>query len=336
MSQRLEGRASNVMNYPSYVNLLESGELDRRVSSLLGLMEPCMLCPRNCRVKRLSDRRAVCETGRLAEVASWCVHRGEEPCISGRLGSGTVFFAHCNLACVFCQNHQISQEWRQGDGAVSAEELADIYLELQAAGVHNLNWVSPSHVVPQAVEALALAARRGLNIPVVYNSGGFDSVDALRLLDGIVDVYMPDLKYAEDAAAFELSKAVGYVPNAQAALSEMWRQVGPLEMDEAGVARRGLLVRHLVLPNRMSQTEEVLRFLAEELGPGVAVSLMAQYHPSHKAREHTLVARPVSAGEYARALAALEKSGLQEGYVQELSASDHYLPDFLKEGHPFE
>lgn len=322
--------------YPAYLNLLESGELDRRVAALLELLEPCTVCPRNCRVNRLSDKRAVCETGRWAEVASWCAHRGEEPCISGNRGSGTVFFAHCNLACAFCQNYQISQEWRQGEGVKSAEELAEIYLELQSAGVHNLNWVSPSHVVPQAVEALAIAARRGLRLPVVYNSGGYDSAETLRLLDGIVDIYMPDLKYAEESAAIELSKAVGYVPNSQAALKEMWRQVGPLDTDEAGVAWRGLLVRHLVLPNQMSQTEEVLTFLAEELGKDVAVSLMAQYHPSYKAGEHPLVARTVRPGEYARALQALERAGLHEGYVQELSSHEHYLPDFFKNSHPFE
>ena len=324
------------MAYPSYVNLLESGELDRRVEALLDLLESCHVCPRNCRVKRLMDRRAVCETGRYAEVASWCVHRGEEPCISGHRGSGTVFFAHCNLACVFCQNFQISQEWRPGEGVKRPQELAEIYLELQDEGVHNLNWVSPSHVVPQAVEALALAAQRGLTLPVVYNSGGYDSVDTLRLLDGIVDVYMPDLKYAEEEAAKQLSDAVGYVPNSQAALKEMWRQVGPIQLDDRGVARRGLLVRHLVLPNQMSQTEEVLEFLAKELSQDVSVSLMAQYHPSHRAFDHPLVSRTVRAGEYARALRALERAGLQEGYVQELSAHQHYMPDFLKDGHPFE
>jgi len=324
-----------VKHYPSYLTLLESGELDCRVAALLELLEPCTVCPRNCRVKRLSDRRAVCETGRYAEVASWCVHRGEEPCISGPMGSGTLFFAHCNLACVFCQNYQISQEWRQGEGVKSAGELAEIYLELQSAGVHNLNWVSPSHVVPQAVEALAIATRRGLRLPVVYNSGGYDSIETLRLLDGIVDIYMPDLKYAEEGAALELSTAVGYGPNSQAALKEMWRQVGPLQMDEAGVARRGLLVRHLVLPNQMSQTEAVLTFLATELGKDVAVSLMSQYHPCYKAGEHSLVARTVRPGEYARALEALERAGLQEGYVQDLSSPGNYRPDFFRDGHPF-
>lgn len=322
--------------FPSYLGLLESGELDRRVEALLDLLVECRVCPRNCRVKRHLDRRAVCRTGRRAEVASHCVHRGEEPCISGSRGSGTVFFAHCNLACLFCQNSQISQDWRPGDGALAAEELAGIYLKLQDQGVHNLNWVSPSHVAPQAVEALALAARRGLRIPIVYNSGGYDSASTLALLEGIVDVYMPDMKYFDETVARELSDAVGYVPNAQAALTEMWRQVGPLEMDGDGLARRGLLVRHLVLPNRLSQSAEVLRFLAGALGKGVAVSLLAQYFPRHRAVGHPLLSRALHEGEYARVLDALEKAGLEEGYVQELRSAPHYLPDFHAEGHPFE
>ena len=320
----------------AYLELLETGELDRRVRLLLGRLGQCVVCPRHCRVKRLRNQRAICETGRWAEVASWCIHRGEEPCISGSRGSGTVFFAHCNLSCIFCQNYQISQQWEPGQGAKTASELARIYLELQAAGAHNINWVSPSHVVPQAVEALAVAARQGLTLPVVYNSSGYDDAETVRLLDGIVDIYMPDLKYADESAADELSKAVGYVPNAQAALEEMWRQVGPLQFDGDGVAFRGMLVRHLVLPNDLSQTREVLRFLAARLGPEVAVSLMAQFHPGHKASEHPLLMRKVSHGEYLRALEALEAFGLQEGYVQELSSPENYLPDFSADGHPFE
>jgi putative pyruvate formate lyase activating enzyme len=321
---------------PSYLNLLESGELTRRVETLRGLLGECRVCPRNCRSRRLNDKRGVCRTGRLAEVASWCVHRGEEPCISGDRGSGTVFFAHCNLTCAYCQNYEISQGWAEGEGAQSAEGLAEIYLKLQEAGVHNLNWVSPSHVVPQAAEALLLAARRGLRVPIVYNSNGYDSVEVLRLLDGVVDIYMPDLKYGDDAVADEISRVVGYVPNAQAALSEMWRQVGRLELDDRGVAVRGLLVRHLVLPNGLSGTEEVLRFLASELSPDVAVSLMAQYSPQHRAMDHPLLARKVGRGEYARAVQILEELGFTEGYVQAHSSAENYLPHFLEDGHPFE
>ena len=321
--------------FPSYLDL-DRDELSKRAAGLIELMRECRLCPRSCRSRRLAGRMGSCETGRLAEVASWCIHSGEEPCISGTSGSGTVFFAHCNLNCVFCQNYQISQEWPPGSGVKSAEELAAIYLELQEMGAHNINWVSPSHVVAQAVEALEIAAGKGLKIPVVYNSNGYDSLEALRLLHGIVDIYMPDLKYADESVADELSKAVGYVPSAQAAVAEMASQVGPLQLDDSGVARRGLLVRHLVLPNRLSQTDEVLNFLAKNLGRETAVSLMSQYHPSHAADEHPLLWRRISQKEYARALDALDKSGLTEGYTQGLSSPESYLPDFNADGHPFE
>lgn len=321
---------------PSYLNLLETGELQRRAQGLREMLAECRVCPRHCRSRRLQDKRGVCRTGLLAEVASWCIHRGEEPCISGTRGSGTVFFAHCNLKCVFCQNHQISQEWPEGEGAMIAEGLSALFMELQEAGAHNLNWVSPSHVVPQAVEALVLAAEKGFHLPVVYNSNGYDSVEVLRLLDGVVDIYLPDLKYAEEGSADELSKVLGYVPNAQAALKEMWRQVGGLRLDDEGVAVRGLLVRHLVLPNGLAGTEEVLRFLAEELSSEVAVSLMAQYSPQHEAGDHPLLARKVGRGEYARAVQTLEALGFAEGYVQAHASAEHYLPDFGEDGHPFE
>ncbi len=324
------------MQSPSYLKLLASGELRRRSEQLLGRLQPCEVCPRHCRVKRMDDMKAICRTGRYAEVASHCLHHGEEPCISGERGSGTVFFAHCNLECLFCQNHQISQEWADGQGAASPRRLAGIYLELERQGAHNLNWVSPSHVVPQAVEALVLAAERGFRLPVVYNSNGYDDLDTLRLLDGIVDIYMPDMKYCDESAASELSKAVGYASNAQAAIIEMWRQVGPLALDEEGIARRGLLVRHLVLPGGLSQTREVLGFLSNSLGKGAAVSLMAQYFPASGAASHPLLRRPLAAEEWERALDALDASGIEEGFVQELSASANYRPDFNKQGHPFE
>lgn len=321
---------------PSYRNLLESGQLRRRSEALVELLEECRVCPRHCRARRLDDRRAVCETGRYAEVASWCLHRGEEPVISGERGSGTVFFAHCNLKCLFCQNVQISQHWRGGEGVKSPRELAEIYLDLQRQGAHNLNWVSPSHVVPQAVEALLLAAERGLSLPIVYNSNGYDEVEVLRLLEGIVDIYLPDLKYAEEGPARELSRAVGYVANAQAALQEMWRQVGSLQVDDAGLATRGLLVRHLVLPGGLAGTSQVVRFLSESLGKEVALSLMAQYFPAGESVNHPKIGRSLTSEEWEGALEALDASGIEEGFVQDLTAPDSYRPDFDKEGHPFE
>ena len=324
------------MTVPSYLALLENGELRQRAEALLKRLESCQVCPRHCRVKRLEDKRAVCRTGRYAEVASSCLHHGEEPCISGERGSGTVFFAHCNLECLFCQNFQISRDWDEGRGATSPRKLAEIYLDLERQGAHNLNWVSPSHVVPQAVEALVLAAERGFRLPVVYNSNGYDDVETLRLLEGIVDIYMPDLKYADEKTASELSKAVGYPSNAQAAIREMWRQTGPLTLDAGGLATRGLLVRHLVLPEGLSQTKEVLAFLAGALGKGAAVSLMAQYFPASRAATHPRLGRTITADEWEEALDALDASGIEEGFVQDPSASSHYTPDFQKPGHPFE
>jgi len=321
---------------PAYLPLLESGELARRAEALLERLQPCVVCPHHCRVKRLEDREAVCRTGRYAEVASWCLHRGEEPCLSAGGGSGTVFFAHCNLDCLFCQNVQISQRWAHRSAVKSPRQLAEIYLDLQRQGASNLNWVSPSHVVPQAVEALLLAAERGLRLPVVYNSNGYDDTDTLRLLDGVVDLYLPDLKYGDEGPASELSHAVGYVANAQAALKEMWRQVGPLQTDDDGLATRGLLVRHLVLPGGLSGTARVLRFLAESLGPRAAVSLMAQYYPAGGASDHPHLGRTLSRAEWESALEALDATGLEEGYVQDLTAPESYRPDFDRDGHPFE
>lgn len=285
---------------------------------------------------RLGGELGACRTGRMAMVASFCVHRGEEPCISGSRGSGTVFFADCNLACIYCQNCDISQEWEEGKGEVTPEGLAEIFLELESRGVHNINWVSPGHVVPQAVEALCIAAHKGLSIPVVYNSNGYDDVDTLRLLEGVVDIYMPDMKYFDDSVAEELSEVRDYAVNAKAAIREMWRQVGPLETDEDGVASKGLLVRHLVLPNGMSQSGEVLRFLKDEVSPDVAVSLMAQYYPAHLAETNEKIARPLRAEEYQQVLDVLDGLGIENGYVQQLSASGSYRPDFKKDGHPFE
>jgi len=330
----MEGRradacaGSPMADRPSYLKLLESGELGRRVERLIGGLEACDVCPRGCGAPRAADGTDFCRTGRYAEVSSWCLHHGEEPPISGFRGSGTVFFAHCNLECLFCQNHRISQRFPQGSAVHTPEELALIYLSLQQQGAHNINWVSPGHVSPQAVEALAIAAAGGLSIPVVYNSNGYDRVETLELLEDVVDIYMPDLKYADDAVARELSGAPDYVETARAALREMWRQVGPLRTDRDGVAWRGLLVRHLVLPENLSGSAEVLRFLAGDLGRGVTVSLMSQYHPCYMAGTHPQLRRRISRREYGEALRALRAEGLEEGYIQELSSAAIYLPDF--------
>jgi len=321
---------------PSYINLFKSGKFEERIYKLNDLLNPCVLCPRMCGANREEDEKGYCRTGKKALVASYCVHRGEEPIISGFNGSGTVFFANCNLSCVFCQNYEISQNWKENFVKATKEELAEIYLELQSMKVHNINWVSPSHIVPQAVEALFIAAEKGLSIPVVYNSNGYDSAQTLKLLDGIVDIYMPDFKYFDEKAAKELSDALNYPHFAKQAIKEMWRQVGKLIVDENGVALRGLLVRHLVLPNNLSQSEQVIKYLAEEVSPDIAISLMSQYYPAHKAPFDKRINRPITAKEYQKALDALDESKISEGYVQEISSHLHYRPDFSKNGNPFE
>ena len=262
----------------SYVRLARSGELGERARSLDALLEDCTVCPRECRVDRRSEL-GECATGADAVVASWNPHHGEEPVISSRRGSGTVFLGNCNLRCVFCQNHDISQRPMDfANRSISDEELASIFIDLQDRGCHNLNWVSPSHQVPQLVRALEIAAHRGLSLPVVYNSNGYDSVEVLRLLDGIVDVYMPDLKYAQPEAGCRLSSVEDYPRHARAALAEMYRQIGDTwDLGPEGELRRGLLVRLLVLPEGLGGVEANLAWIARALSPTVAVSLLAQY-----------------------------------------------------------
>jgi len=295
----------------SYVRLARSGELAERQDALEAMLTDCAVCPRRCRVDRRVEL-GTCATGADPVLASWNLHFGEEPVISGRQGSGTVFLANCNLRCAFCQNHDISQRPADFVGAeVPAESLASVFLELQDRGAHNLNWVSPSHQVPQLVRALAVAAARGLTIPVVYNSNGYDSVEVLRLLDGVVDIYMPDLKFADPATGCRLSGVEDYPERARAAIAEMFRQVGDdwwLASD--GTLQRGLLIRLLVLPDGLAGVEESLAWVARELSPRIAISLLAQYRPAHRVGptgELRDLARRISSSEWQAAVDALER-----------------------------
>ncbi|MBI5143204.1 MAG: radical SAM protein [Nitrospirae bacterium] len=320
-------------NRPNYLKFLDRHDPAGRIAAMLRLLDGCRVCPRNCGVNRLKDERGFCRTGRLALVASHCVHHGEEPAISGSRGSGTIFFGNCNLRCLFCQNRQISQGNDTGEEQ-GPWQIADMMLELQRKGAHNINFVSPTHVAPQMAEAIVVAAGRGLRIPIVYNSNGYESVEMLRLLRGFVDIYMPDMKYGDDESAELCSFAPGYVHSAQAALVEMRRAVGHLRLDGMGVARNGLLVRHLVLPNDMAGSRDVLRFIRRVIGRETSISLMSQYFPSHKAAGHQLLGRPVRAGEYAGVLDEMDRLGL-DGWIQELQSSAYYRPDFEGD-HPFE
>ena len=272
------------------------------------ILRECRLCPRECRVDRLAGQKGKCQVTREVVVSSYGPHFGEEAPLVGGHGSGTIFFAYCNLKCVFCQNHTISH---LGEGTeVTSDELAGMMLSLQAQGCHNINLVSPTHVVPHILAALEIAARKGLSVPLVYNTGGYDSLETLRLLDGIVDIYMPDMKYSDARIAEQLSGIKDYPRANQAAVKEMHRQVGDLQMDERGVAQRGLLVRHLVLPNRLAGTEEVVRFLSQEVSRDTYLNIMAQYHPCHKAFDLPRLSRRITDKEFSEAIELAQRYGL--------------------------
>jgi len=293
---------------PVYRRLLESGEAHQRIEQAYAHLQACDVCPLRCGVNRLAGERGMCKTGARAQVSSFGAHLGEEQPLRGWAGSGTIFFARCNLRCVFCQNFEISQV---GNGReVEPMELAEIMLRLQAAGCHNINLVSPTHVVPQIIAAVLIAAQAGLRLPLVYNSGGYDSLDMLALLDGIVDIYMPDMKYGDSEIARRFSRVPRYVEVNRAAVREMQRQVGDLQMDEQGIARRGLLVRHLVLPNQLAGTEKVLRFLADEISKNVYLNLMDQYYPAYQAHNYPGLNRPITSQEYQEAVAIARQLGL--------------------------
>ncbi|MCR4428846.1 MAG: radical SAM protein [Caldiserica bacterium] len=300
---------------PSYIELFETGELENRVGEALKMLTNCRVCPRECGVDR-QERVGVCRTGRLAKVSSFNAHFGEEPPISGIQGSGTIFFTNCNLRCIYCQNYPISQ---LGHGEeVSPEELASMMLTLQRWGCHNVNFVTPSHVVPQILESLWLAVKKGFSLPLVYNSSGYDSLSSLRLLDGVIDIYMPDLRYADNKAGKMFSGVEDYVEVSRTAVREMHRQVGDLQLDEKGIAKRGLLIRHLVLPRGWAGTKSTMEFIAREISPRTYISLMSQYFPAYKATENPEINRRITPSEYEEAKRAMLESGLENGWFQDI------------------
>ena len=297
--------------YPSYLQLYRSNELSARAERARALLSPCRVCPRGCKVDRLADEKGECQVGGYALVSSHGPHFGEEPVLRGRRGSGTVFFAGCNLHCVYCQNYDISQLAHGRPVAPAA--LAEVFLQVQELGCHNLNLVTPTHVVPQILEALVLAVEQGFRLPLVYNTSTYDSLIALELLDGVVYIYMPDLKYADDGNGLRYSGVRSYSRVAGRAIKEMHRQVGDLVMDSSGVARRGLLIRHLVLPGGLAGTKRVMRFIAQELSPDSYVNLMGQYRPEYKAFHHPELAQPPSHEELTKALELALEAGIHRG-----------------------
>jgi putative pyruvate formate lyase activating enzyme len=314
---------------PAYLALHQSGELADRSRRARALLRRCMTCPQNCRVDRTGGELGVCRVGEWAQVASYGPHFGEESPLVGRGGSGTIFFAGCNLACVYCQNHDISQPARaDAEWEVPPDRIAEMMLRLQAAGCENINLVSPSHVVPQILGALALAAEAGLRLPLVYNTGGYDAAHTVRMLDGVVDIYMPDLKYGDETVGERLSGVGDYVVRNRAAVREMHRQVGDLRLDEHGTAVRGLLVRHLVLPDGLAGSAEVARFLAEEISTDTYINVMDQYRPAHQAAGCAAICRAPTAGEFRRARDDFLAAGLWrlDGYELRRAEQDLESP----------
>ena len=291
-----------------YLQLYASGELARRIAAAWEILRDCTLCPWHCHVDRLAGSRGVCRTGQLPVVSSYGPHFGEERPLVGRHGSGTIFLTGCNLKCVFCQNFDISHH---GEGReVTVEQLGKMMVALWRQGCHNLNFVTPTHQVAQILAALPVAIEQGVNLPLVYNCGGYEEPATLRLLDGIFDIYMPDFKYGDSDIALRLSGAPHYVETAKAALAEMHRQVGNLSIDAAGIAVRGLLVRHLVLPEGLAGTRRVMQFIARELSPDTYINLMDQYQPCYRAAEHPPLHRRITRVEFDEAVAMAQEEGL--------------------------
>jgi putative pyruvate formate lyase activating enzyme len=293
---------------PAYLKLYREGKLSERINLLYKKLECCNICPRECEVNRLEDEKGYCRTGKKVIVSSLGPHFGEESCLVGSSGSGTIFFTHCNLGCIFCQNYDINH-LGYGD-PVEEEDLAEMMLRLQRIGCHNINFVTPTHVIPQILKALSVAIEKGLNLPLVYNSGGYDSVSTLKLLDGIFDIYMPDFKYYDPEVSEKFSNAPDYPEVAKRALKEMHRQVGDLVLDEKGIALRGLLIRHLVLPNNLSGTKEVMRFISKEISPNSYVNVMEQYRPAFKAKDFPQLNRRITQKEYLEAIKMAKEAGL--------------------------
>ncbi len=299
------------------ISQVSDTELEQRIDAAYDLLESCRVCPRECGVnRRKNDKLGFCRSGLNPVISSVSSHHGEEPPLSGTKGSGTIFFANCNLRCVYCQNYPISQ---MGNGVERTPgELACQMVWLQEQGCHNLNLVTPTHFMPQVLKAFGIARDRGFNLPVVYNTSGYESLESLRLLEGIVDIFLPDMRYSDDATARKYSVAPHYAEINRAAVREMYRQTGNLVVDEEGIAIRGLIVRHLVLPNGLSGTEGVMKFLAEEISKDVYISLMSQYFPAFKALEFKELSRRITADEYEEACQIMRKYGLENGWTQDI------------------
>ena len=296
------------MFQPGYIKLYKSGELKKRVEKTVNLLKQCQICPRRCKVNRLENEKGICKVGRLPMVSSYNPHFGEESPLVGTQGSGTIFLTSCNLGCIFCQNYDISH---LGEGyEISIERFAKMMIELQNIGCHNINFVTPTHVVPQILEALPIAVEMGLKIPLVYNTGGYDIIETLMIIEGIFDIYMPDFKFTDSDIANRFCKARDYPEVAMKAIKEMHRQVGDLVMNNHGIAERGLIVRHLIMPNELAGTRKVMHFLANEISKNTYVNIMDQYRPCGLAHKYPEINRRITTEEFSNAINVAREEGL--------------------------
>lgn len=326
---------------PSYIKLYRSGELSLRAKKLEAMLADCNICPKDCKVNRINNEIAACYSGYNPVVSSYCVHYGEEPVLVGSKelnnenGVGNIFFGNCNLRCVYCQNHEISQNHKtEIINEVTIERLAEIMLELQLKNVNAIGFVSPTHFVPQIILALDIAVQKGLCIPLVYNTNSYDSAEILNLLDGIIDIWLPDLKYSEDEYGYKYSKIKNYVQHSRNAIKEMYRQVGSKLVKENNLIKRGLIIRHLILPNDIAGSYDTLKFISD-LDRNISLSLMSQYYPVHKALTSDLLSRNIREREYVRVIDYLDEFRLENGFIQEFESENYYRPDFEDRKEPF-
>jgi len=316
------------MSYPRYLEVYDSGRLDEIIGTTLLLLEECSICPRRCKVNRVKGEFGFCKTALLPKVCSYMPHHGEEPPISGKRGSGTIFFSCCNMACVYCQNYEFSQ---LGQGReVDFGKLADFMLQLQHMGCHNLNLVTPTHVMPQILKSLGIAIRHGFKLPIVYNTGGYELPEIIRLLDGIIDVYLVDMRYADGEHSLKYSLAADYPDYNQEAVKEMHRQVGAVETDAEGIIKKGLIIRHLVLPNGLSGSDKLMQFISNEISKDTYISLMSQYTPYFKAQEFKELKRRISYQEYEEAQDSMHKYGLYNGWTQDAGGLQRFAGIHIK------
>lgn len=316
------------MDYPRYLEAYNSGNLDRVIEKALRLLGQCSICPRRCKVNRMKGELGFCKTGFKPKVCSFLPHHGEEPPISGSHGSGTIFFSCCNMACVYCQNYEFSQLGQGNE--VDLKALADFMLQLQDRACHNINLVTPTHVMPQILQALSMAAKEGLRLPIVYNTSGYELPEIIRLLDGIVDVYLADMRYCVAENSRRYSAAADYPSYNQESIIEMHRQVGEVKIDKEGVIKKGLIIRHLVLPSGLSGTEKIMRFISERISKSTYISLMSQYTPYFKALEFEELNRRITHEEYQEAMDIMHKYGLYNGWTQEDGGLERFAGVHIK------